>query len=72
MELNKHTVRLFAVVVFLLDVAAHAQTGATAQPKNAASETTQSPANPDMNGQTPPPSNPGNISQGGLESQRHT
>ena len=53
MELNKNTVRLFAVVVFLLDIAAHAQTDATTQPKNAASETTQSPANPDMNVQTP-------------------
>jgi porin len=58
MELNKHTVRLFAVVVFLLAVAAHAQTGPTAQPKNAASEAPKPPATPDGNGQTPPPSDP--------------
>ena len=55
MKLNKHTVRLFAVLVFLLAVAAHAQTGATAQPKNAASEASKLPVNADTYAQTAAP-----------------
>ena len=53
MELKKHTVQLFAVHVFLGAVATNAQTATTPQPKNPASEATQSPANPDMDVQTP-------------------
>ena len=55
MELNKHTVQLFAVFIFFVTIAAHAQTAIAPQPNNPVSEASKSPANPDMNVQTPAP-----------------
>ena len=70
MELKKHTVQLFAVHVFLGAVATNAQTATTPQPKNPASEATQSPANPDMDVQTPASGDRATFSGGGPESGR--
>ncbi len=55
MKLNTHTVRLFAVCNFFVAIAAHAQTTIAPQSKDPACEATQSPANPDMDVQTPAP-----------------
>ena len=64
MKLNIHTVRLFAVCNFFVTIAAHAQTTIAPQPKNLASEATQSPANPDMDVQTTAPGDRATFSGG--------
>ncbi len=66
MELKRHTVQLFAVHVLFWAVATHAQTATTPQPKNPASEATQSPVNPDMDVQTPAPGDRATFSGGDL------
>ena len=55
MELKKPTAQLFAVFIFCMTIAAHAQTTIAPQSNNPVSEASKSPANPDMNVQTPAP-----------------
>ena len=55
MELNKHTVQLFAVFIFFVTIAAHAQTAIAPQPNNPSSEASKLPANADTHAQTPAP-----------------